>query len=67
MTTEFDIEAFATAYFAGNKMAQYEDTVDYDFKGAYQIADELGYSRESIEWDAAVAGAAAFLRREASK
>lgn len=62
MTTELDIESFATAYVAGNKNAQsYQYTTAFEWKGAYQIADDLGYDRDSIEWDAAVAGASAFF------
>lgn len=60
MATEFNTEAFANAYVAGNKIAQTQDTTSPEFKGAYQIATELGYDRDTMEWDAAVAGAAAF-------
>lgn len=61
MTTEFNTEAFATAYVAANKIAQEQDTRSPEFKCAYEIAAELGHARDSMEWDAAVGGAAAFF------
>lgn len=61
MQTEFNVEAFATAYVAANKVAQTQDTTSPEFKGAYQICEELGFVRGSLEWEAGVAGAAAFF------
>lgn len=58
-TAEFPVEAFATAYVAANKIAQTQDTTDPEFQCAHQIADGIAY-RDTLEWDAAVAGAAAF-------
>jgi hypothetical protein len=48
------MENFVKAYLAGNEAAQART-------GAYQIADDLGYERGTVEWEAAVAGAAAYL------
>ena len=50
-----DVQTFAKAYLAGNEAAQKIEN------GAYQIADSLGYERGSMEWEAAVDGAAAYL------
>lgn len=58
--TEFSVEAFATAYVAANKAAQKYDPTKPDFRSAYEIAKDLGYARDTLEWDAAVAGSAAF-------
>jgi hypothetical protein len=58
--TAFDTLSFAKAYLTGNEEAQKYDPTKPDFKGAMQIADALGYARNSMEWDAVVGGAAAF-------
>ncbi len=58
--TESNVQAFATAYFAANKAAQNYDPSKPDFRCAYEIAADLGYARDTLEWDAAVGGAAAF-------
>lgn len=57
------VEAFVKFYLAGNEEAQKVPVESKEFKGAYQIADEMGLARNSMEWDAAVGGAAAFLLR----
>jgi hypothetical protein len=56
-----NIEAFYSAYTAGNIKAQQYDPTSPDFKGAFQIAEELGYVRDSVGWQAAVGGAAAWF------
>lgn len=61
MTKELNVEIFANAYVAANKEAQKQDTTSPEFKGAYQICEELGFVRGSLEWEAGVAGAAAFF------
>jgi hypothetical protein len=57
---DFDTLAFAKAYLTGNEEAQKYDPSKPDFKGAMQIADALGYERETPLWGAVVSGAAAF-------
>jgi hypothetical protein len=61
MTKELNVEVFANAYVAANKEAQKQDATSPEFKGAYQICEELGFVRGSLEWEAGVAGAAAFF------
>lgn len=51
-----EVERMVSAWLAGNRMAQQGDDL-----GAYQIATALGYERDSLEWDAAVDGAAAYF------
>ena len=51
-----ELERMVSAWLAGNRMAQQVDDL-----GAWQIATALGYIRDSLEWDAAVDGAAAYL------
>lgn len=51
-----NVQTFAKAYLAGNEAAQMPEA-----DGAYQIADALGYERGTVEWEAAVGGAAAYL------
>lgn len=51
----FETEKFHAAYVKGNQIAQTGKV------GAYQIADDLGFERDSNEWRAAVSGAAAFM------
>lgn len=58
--TKFNVEAFATAYCAANKVAQCYDPTKPGFRCAYEIAADLGYARDTLEWDAAVGGAAAY-------
>ena len=60
MTTQIQVAAFAAAYTEGNKAAQGYDPTKPDFKGAFQIADSLGFDRNSQMWEAAVGGAAAY-------
>jgi len=56
MTAEINMEAFTNAYLAGNEAAQTGHEC-----GLYQMADAAGYVRGSLEWDAYVAGGAAFI------
>lgn len=60
-TTEFPVKAFAEAYVAGNKVAQCYDPAKPGFRCAYEIAADLGYARDTLEWEAAVGGAAAYF------
>jgi hypothetical protein len=50
------IEAFANAYLAGNEAAQVAPA-----SGLYALATDAGYQRGTLEWEAFVAGGAAFL------
>jgi hypothetical protein len=63
MTTQTEVAAFAAAYVEGNKIAQGYDPAEPGFKGAFQIADDMGHQRDTLLWDAAVGGAAAFYLR----
>lgn len=56
MRTEINMEAFTNAYLAGNEAAQMGREC-----GLYKMADAAGYTRGSLEWDAYVAGGAAFI------
>ena len=56
MTAEINMEAFTNAYLAGNEAAQATPNA-----GLYQMASAAGYVRGSLEWDAYVAGGAAFI------
>ena len=55
--TQEQVNKFANAYLAGNEAAQ---TKPSDM-GMYQLATAAGYVRDSIEWDAYIAGGCAFL------
>jgi hypothetical protein len=56
-----ELERMVNAWLIGNRMAQQAENL-----GAWQIATDLGYERDSLEWDAAVDGAAAYLLQGAS-
>jgi len=55
VTIDRELADFCYAYLLGNEAARESNG------GAYQIADQLGFDRGTKRWDAAVAGAAAFL------
>jgi hypothetical protein len=54
--TEFNVAAYTNAYLQGNEAAQSNPV-----GGLYQMATAAGYVRDSLFWDAFVAGGAAFL------
>jgi hypothetical protein len=56
-----ELERMISAWLAGNRMAQQVSDL-----GAWQIATALGHERDSLEWDAAVDGAAAYLLKGTS-
>lgn len=58
-TNEFNVADFVVAYVAGNKEAQKAAPNTEGWKSAYEIAEELGYERGSLAWDACVGGVAA--------
>lgn len=46
-----------TAYKTGEAVSKALNVKGKGFKGAFQIADFIGYERDSIEWNLAVSGA----------
>lgn len=54
--TEFNVETYTNAYLQGNEAAQSNPA-----GGLYQMANAAGYMRDSLYWNAFVAGGAAFL------
>ncbi len=57
---ENQVKTFASAYVAGNKMAQQYDPAKPGFICARAIAEALNYMRDTMEYDAAIGGAAAY-------
>ena len=59
MTTapELTVEQMQAAYALGKATAQDMLKIGNVFQGSFNIADSLGYDRESLEWRCAVQGA----------
>lgn len=57
MITDSELNAMCAAYVAGKVAAQEMLHVGNVFLGAFNVADSLGYARESLDWRSAVLGA----------
>lgn len=55
--TQHEVNTFSNAYLLGNEAAQAKP----DSMGLYQMAEAAGFKRDSLAWDAYVAGGCAFL------
>lgn len=50
------------AFFAGKKFSETHNTNGNEFLGAFNIADKIGFERNSTEWNAAVSGAMSHIK-----
>jgi hypothetical protein len=57
MIDENEIETLQAAYMAGKDAARQMLQFGNVFQGSFNVADSLGYARESLEWRFAVIGA----------
>lgn len=58
MTKAFnEVTLSALAFKAGEAYSEAQNTIGNKFFGSFNIADAIGFSRDSLEWHSAVSGA----------